>query len=828
MKTLLLALSLLSGSGFVAHATDPIVKTEPGVADARIVGKIIDEATNQPVDYATVSVKSLDDSTFFTGGLSGEGGKFNVEQLKPGKYEVVISFMGYNSITKTITIEARQKNFDLGEIKIKPTDASLKAVEITAAKPEMMVGIDRKVFDMEKNPITTGGTALDVLRQVPTLVVDIDGNISLRGSSNVTIFMNGKNTGISGTNLTQVLKSMPASTIKSVELITNPSAKYDAAGMNGIINIITKKQIAPGTYGSATLSVGNNNKYNASGSYNTSFGKLITSTNVGLNSNQYWHTAFNKRDNFIEGMAPFSVNNYRDGKVLNDGFNLSGTMDYTFDPKNSLSFNYWGGVMRGFLNEKNTYEFLDENKAALNRYQRVADNNFTSPSLDAGLTYNHNFDTEKKNELILSGNISYNKFPDNQNFKQQQLGLGGEDLGITTLDQHIDMTSITNNYTFQADYTKAVGESGKLEAGVKGNYRELDDNYKVDSLNHTTGIRDRNNLISNAFGYKELISAAYLNYSGSLGKWGYQGGLRAEQTDLQIFQAAVSADPIKRGYANLFPSGFISRKFEGDWETQLSYTKRINRPYSQFLNPFPDFSDPLNVRVGNPYLNAEYVNAYEGSVSKYWTAHSLTGTLFYRDIHAVFQRIREVDASGVSTVRLSNFGRAANMGLEMIARTRFFSWWTNTLNLNVYRTTLNGQTAARSYTTDALNWNVRIMSSFRFMKNADVQLSANYMAPYRLPQGYYYGYSGVDLGFKKDIWDGRASIGFNVQDLLNTRKFKVVSEDFSYKGRTEFKRESRWLSANFTWKFGKPGEGQQPRRSRRAQGGQGSEMNMGM
>jgi len=189
----------------------------------------------------------------------------------------------------------------------------LEAVQVTADQPTMMVGIDRKVFDVEKNTITTGGSALDVLRQIPILQVDVDGNISLRGSENVTIFINGKNTGISGQNLTQVLKSMPASSIKNVELITNPSAKYDAAGTSGIVNIVTKKGITPGKFGSATISVGNNNKYNASVSYNNTVGKLSTSTTAGMNSYQFAHTAFNLRDNFISGQPAFSTNNNRKG-----------------------------------------------------------------------------------------------------------------------------------------------------------------------------------------------------------------------------------------------------------------------------------------------------------------------------------------------------------------------------------------------------------------------------------------------------------------------------------------------------------------------------------
>ncbi|MES2627326.1 MAG: TonB-dependent receptor family protein [Bacteroidota bacterium] len=830
MKSLLLSV-FLAGSALVDAQTKNeslIAMVDPIAADARVVGKVLDGDQRVPLVYATITVKSLDEPGVVTGGLSSDGGKFLVDALKPGKYEVNISFIGYQTITKIITIDQKQKTVDLGEIVISADSKSLAGVEVTAKKQDMTIGIDRKVFDVEKNAITTGGTALDVLRQVPTLQVDIDGNISLRGSDNITIFMNGKNTGISGANLAQVLKSMPASSVKSVELITNPSAKYDAAGTSGIINIITKKNVEPGNFGSATVSVGNNNKYNANATYNTTSGKLSTSTTIGVNSNQFKHSAFSLRDNFNPEQASFSTNNYRNGKVTNDGVGMNGSVDYTFNPKNALSLSYWGGLGRGFLKEENRYEFLDANRNAYNRYNRFTDNHFTSPSADLNLTYTKTFDAERKNELVLSSNYSVSHFDDDQNYLQRQQNLGGEDAGLLPYDQHIDEMSRVNNYTFQADYTKAVGETMKLEAGAKSNIRRMNDSFEADSLNNATGIRERNNVLSNTFSYNEMVNAAYVNYSGSLGKWGYQGGVRAEHTGIEIYQQAVSAAPIRRNYANFFPSLFVNRKWEHDWETQLSYSRRINRPNSEFLNPFPDYTDPLNIRRGNPYLNPEFVNAYEASAMKYWTGHSLTVTGYYRDIRSVFQRIRQVNNEGVSVVEISNFGKAANMGAEIIARTTIKSWWTNTVNLNLFRTVLNGQTAVRDYATDAFNWNVRLMSSFRFMKNADLQVSAVYMAPYRIPQGYYYGYSGVDLGFKKEVFAGRGTFGVNVQDVFNTRKFKVISSDYNYSSRTEFKRESQWISANFTWKFGKPGEGQQPRRARRSGGSQGSEINVGM
>ncbi len=831
MKTILVLLSLYTvPCGLMANTSgDTITSTNPVDSEGRIVGRVVDGSTKQPVDYATVAVKSLTDSATVVGGLTAEGGKFNVDKLQPGKYEVSITFLGYQTLSKTVEITEKQKQLDLGEIKISPDEKTLEAVQVTADKQQMMMGIDRKVFDVEKNSITTGGTALDVLRQIPTLQVDVDGNISLRGSDNITIFINGKNTGISGQNLAQVLKSMPASSVKNVELITNPSAKYDAAGMNGIINIITKKSITPGNFGSATISVGNNDKYNLSGSWNATKGKLATSNTLSTNSFAFKHKAFNERDNFLEGQPAFSTNNKRKGLSVNDGVYLNGNVDYTFNPKNSLSFAYFGGVSRGRLTEINNYEFLNAAKQPYLLYNRTANNHFNSPNLDAGLTYTKNFDTEKKNELVISGNVSSNIFDDRQTYLQENLTLTGEGDGSNPYNQHIDLYSKTNNYTGQADYTKGIGENGKFEAGFKSNYRYLDNNLYSDSLNYSTGGRDKNTVISNDFSYNELINAAYLNYSGMLGKWGYQGGLRAEQTLLEIYQASVGNDPIKRDYTNIFPSVFLSRKWENGLETQVSYSKRINRPPSGFLNPFADYTDPLNVRMGNAYLKPEYVNAIESSVMKYWTAHSLTATVYYRNINSVFQRIREVNANGISKVSFNNFGHSNNMGVELIARNKITAWWINTTNFNLYRTVLEGQTAVKDYATDAINWNVRIMSSFRFWKNADIQLSGNYLAPVRIPQGYYYGFSGVDLGFKKDIWDGKASVGFNIQDILNTKKFYVSTKDFNYQGKTEFKRETQWVSVNFTYKFGKPGEGQQPRRNRQQQqGGGGQNQNMGL
>ncbi len=621
---------------------------------------------------------------------------------------------------------------------------------------------------------------------------------------------------------------MPASSIKSVELITNPSAKYDAAGMSGIVNIITKKNVVPGNFGSATVSIGNDNKYNANGSYNYSIGKLSTSTSFGINSNMFTHTAFNKRNNFIAGESPFSINNYRTGKQRNDGYSLNGNADYTFSEKSVLSFNYYISNGRGFLNETNNYEFLDSARTAYNRFSRTSDNHYINPNIDFGLSWTKQFDTEKKNELVLSANWAEGTFDDKQSYLQQQQTVSGESNGAKPYDQHINQTSHVFDYTLQADYTKQVGETGKIEAGLKSNIRLTDDTYIADSLNYATGNREQNNAISNLFTYDQIINAAYLNYSRAVGKFGVQGGLRAEQTMLSIYQKAVGPDAIKRDYTSFFPSLFINRKFEKAWESQISYSRRINRPYPQFLNPFPDFTDPLNIRTGNAYLNPEYLNAYEASLMKYWGRNSITVTGYYRDIRSAFQRIREVAPSGVSTVTLNNFGKAVNMGTEIVGRVSVTPWWTNTVNLNLYRTILQGQTAVRDYATDAFNWNVRLMSSIRFLKNADAQISANYNAPYRIPQGRYYGFSGVDVGARKEILAGRAAIGFSVQDVFNTRKFKVNSSDFNYSAKSEFKRESRWVTVNFTWNFGQTAQGQQRRKQILNPGGGGGNMNMGL
>lgn len=821
VKTILLSLLLLAtAAGLMAQ---PVTDGSPPAGEVK--GSVQDAATHQAVPYAAITLRHLRDTTFFTGTMADSAGRFSIDQLRPGPYRLQTSVVGYMPYTDTILVDPQHPQLQLGILSI-TSGRTLGEVEISDQRNEFQLEIDKKVFNVEKNSIAAGGSALDALRQVPTVNVDIDGNISLRGSENLLVFINGKPSGLTVQNRTQILQQIPASNIERIELITNPSAKYDADGMSGIINIVTKKSMPAGKFGSLTLGIGTFHKYNASGTLSIRGEKWGVTHTLGFRYNQHFGRGYNTRTNFLPGQPVYSNNQYTNGWRRNVSPTLTGNIDRYFGKKSTLSLNYMFSYGNENSPDSARFDFLDSTDWLYRQYYRYTDENTNNYTIDGGLTFNHKFPKQNR-ELTALTTVSYINNRKILGYRQQEwLLLGGADSSyLPRLSDNymydISLVSIT-----QLDYVHPFGKGFKVETGGKVSIRRFDSEFIADTFDYTQNRYQVDSSLTNHFIYLEDVNAVYGTFSGSVKKFGYQGGLRIEQTNIWGDQLASHISFTKH-YVNFFPSVFLSYKFTDVHQLQLSYSRRINRPWSGQLNPFAEYNDPLNLRRGNPDLNPENIDAVELTYNVQLKDHTFLTTGYFRYIDGLIQRYREVDSMGVSTVTFINFDYSMNFGVEFVARNRWFKWWSTTTNFNLFRNQVFGTTQSGELNATNFSYSIRLQSNWKLGKVAEVQMSFNYMGPNTFAQGVMAEMWNLDAALKFDLLKGRMNITLNVTDIFDTRRFAIRSFDDTFEGDVYRKRESRIGTLQFTYKFGSLQNNNTPQRRRGGQDG-GEIMDMGM
>lgn len=822
---------------FIVLLTVNIIKAQPprGLGNGQgqmpsitVKGKILDTQTGKPVEYATVAVVSLRDSSKIFGALTDDNGVFEIDQLLPGKYFIKAQFIGYKTLrTDTLKIAPSSESIDLGTFSLTPSSKMLEDVEVKGEKEIFQSSIDKKVFNVEKSNLAIGGSATDVMKQIPTVTLDQDGNISMRGNSNITVWINGKPSGMTGNSRQAILDQLPANSIESVELITNPSARYDAEGMGGIINIILKKNRADGINGTATAGFGtrdaynvSNKKYNDINKYNAAFtlnlktGKFNISTNYGYRYNHSWHIIDNQRLTLEK--SPYWMNQftYADN-LIGQNHNAGANIDYTINDKNTIGIGAFTGFNIG--NNPETIRTYWTDNEPLRNIQffrtRTLDNRSDGYNLDGNAYYRKNFD-KKGQELNISGSYSYSEHYQDGKFVQIDSAANLTQLSTIPSKTGLKTDGINNTAVFQVDYIHPMGEKTKLEFGAKSTYRHIFSGLLGDSISRSTfaTVTDYNR--TNDFVFMENVNAAYGILNQGLGKYGLQVGLRAEQTNISgtlLPNNFTSFNEIKNSqrYFNLFPSIHATRKLENEQELRASYSMRINRPGQEVLNPFPTWNNPLDLRYGNPLIKPEIVHSTELSYTKNWDKTSLILTGYFRQTDNTIQRVRRIDTTGTtpnisrgsSIMEFQNLSNSQNYGLEFILRNQITKWWNITTNINAFRNVINGLISNANFTGDG-----RIMSTMTVWKGINIQISGNYMLPRAMAQGTFQGFNGVDIGVRKDLFKNKAYIVVNLSDVFNTKNIQVEfnnGQSAGFSGGFFRQRETRVLTVNFTYKFGK-------------------------
>jgi outer membrane receptor protein involved in Fe transport len=778
---------------------------------AKITGKVIDAANNQTVPFATAVILNKQTKATVKVGQTDADGNLTIANLPAGVFTFKISYVGYQTMVRDSIRITGSSEVNLGTIRMRPAKGmALNEVVITGQKSAMQLGIDKKVFSVDQSLVSEGGSATDLLQNVPSVQTDIDGNVSLRGSAGVRVLIDGKPSLIAGGNVAQILQSIPASSIESVEVITNPSAKYDAEGQSGIINIVLKKNKKLGFNGNLALTAGNRSNYNANTSLSFQNDKVNLYGNYSYRTGKRIGGGYNNiRYLNATDINPTVFANQNTASESDErGHNVKAGIDYYLAPKSTLSFSGGFNIRDNQNNETLTIDQLNATGAPVQLSNRINNNNRSGQSYDLNLDFEQKFTKPKE---LLTFNFGFSQGV-NENFQKYNTdiynidGKPAEEL----IAQRNNGEGYNTNYNVQADYALPVGKGGKVEAGYRSQINLADNKTSAFLLNNYTGVLDRDFSLTNAFDSKEQIHALYVNYSNQINKFGYQIGLRGEDASLTTNSGVFDRGndlvytPGKIAYTRLYPSVYLTEKLSDAKQVQLSYSRRVNRPRGWDTNPYIDASDPLNFRQGNPNLKPEDVHAFELGYSQYWSKVSLISSVYYRLTNDVIQRVRsEPDVNGVSLTTPQNLTRNTSSGLELISKVDVLKAWNFTANVNLYQSKIQGVPEFGIIENSGFSWNANLTNNITLPHKITLQIRADYRAPEVMAQGKRNAMYGIDGGARYNFPNNKASLSLNVRDVFNTRKWSMVTQGATSIVDLQRYMQGRMGNLTFSYRFGK-------------------------
>lgn len=754
-------------------------------------GKIIDASNKTALGFA--SVKVFQNQKMIIGNVTNENGEFEFK-LIPGKYVLETDFIGYKKYT-SIEINLTETPLYLGEIAINASDNSLDELVVQGEKSSMELALDKRVFNVGKDLANAGGSAQDILINIPSVTVDPDGAIKLRGSSNVRILIDGKPSGMVSFKGGAGLRQLQASMIDRVEVITNPSARYEAEGQSGIINIILKKDSRQGFNGSFELIGGVPDNYGFAANVNYRHRKMNFFVNYGL---AYRWNPY-RGDMYQEVTAGDTLKILQQdntGDVSGLDNNIRAGIDYYFSENSILTGSYMYSKAGGIRYTKNIYnDFLNSSNNPLGSITRIQDEIESEPLSEYVLNYKRMF-KRKGQELIGQFRFLDHFENSDQTFTQTAvLPNGGMDAKNTLLQTSVN-DEYEKQYLFQLDYVQPFSKEGKMEFGARTSLRNMVNDFVVNDV--IDGKDVPIDWLDNYFIYDEDISAAYGIVSNKSKKVGYQLGLRSEWTSVTTtLQKTNEVNP--RKYFNLFPSAHFTYALDADNSLQLSYSRRIRRPVYNDLSPFMTLSDSRNFFSGNPNLNPEYSDVFEIGHLKNFEKGSITSSIFYRNSQDLIFSIRSVNDQGFSTSLPENLNSEKSYGIDFTSNYKLTKWWKMDLNFNLFHANIDGSNINEQYVAETNSWFARQTSRFTLKSGFDMQLRFNYEAAQKTAQGSRKAIYFFDYSLKKDILKKKGSVNFTVLDIFNTRWMRTISQGPGF--YTESNRQFRPRQINLTLSY---------------------------
>ncbi|WP_118193515.1 outer membrane beta-barrel family protein [Albibacterium indicum] len=768
-----------------------------------IQGKLIDQSTELAVDFASVAIFN-EANTQVAGMLSNENGGFSFDGLAGGEYIIRISFVGYEKYEAPVSLNASE-NKNLGTILLKPASAEeLDEVVIEAELPDMRLGIDRKVFNVSQSLVSEGGSATDLLANVPSLSVDMDGAVSLRGSNNVRILIDGKPSAMAGSDITQTLQSLPANSIQTIEVITNPSSKYDAEGQSGIINIVLKKNVRQGLNGIITASGGSYDNYDGGISLNYRDERFNYYGNYNFRKSNRVGDGFNKNTNLLNnGITENSSENSRKG----NGHSGKIGVDYNISERTTVGLSSNFSIRDNNRSEYLFYQYFNQPDLT-GTSDRTTEQNEDDLGYDVNLDLRHDFNRPGENLMV---NLSYGKSTEDgiQHFNQVFSESNQPD------DQRINNTSeVGINTNIQIDYVLPFDEEHRLEAGFRTSIRNDDEEQISDRFDLATNSFVRDYDLTNRFDLEDIVHSIYSNYQNKItDKLGFQVGLRLEQAYLNtVYESLDPSTPEderetegKLDYLRLYPSLFLTQELSEGEQLQASYTRRVRRPRGWQVNPFINISDPMNIRMGNPNLLPEDIHSFELSYAKFWPSITFTSSVYHRRVNDGVESIRaSVNEETSATVsQWYNISRNDATGFELISKITFSPKIDATANFNAFYNKYFGSEEHNLEPTDGFNWDANISSNVKITNDLTAQVRAQYNAPKTMAQGTSIASFVMDAGAKMDILNKRGSIMLNVRDLFNQRRWGGTTSTAQFSQEFERRWMRRMVTLSLSYRFGR-------------------------
>jgi len=782
---------------------------QSGGETVSVTGTVLDQETNQPLEYATLVLQSIENPEKVNGGITDIDGKFNV-QTAPGNYKISVEYISY----RPYVIEQRNLTgpTDLGTIKLQVDATQLEGVEVVGEKTTVEVRLDKKIYNIGKDITTSGGNVSDALNNVPSVTVDVDGAIALRGNSNVRILINGRPSALAGFGSTDALRQLPADAIESVEVITSPSARYDAAGTAGILNIILRKEKTLGFNGTINTSVGYPIASQVTANLNLRTDKFNIFTTLGYSyreppGNAFFDNAYTNGqfDRIIEDREIIRNDN---------GFNANLGMEYFLTEKSSIT----GSFFKRFsdeidLTENNTERFASG--VVDSRTFRMEEENEDDNSYQVSLNYQNKFDDEGH---LLTADFQYSKddeevftdigenrtFPDNLLLAQEKVEEG----------------ELQNEYLIQADYVLPMGES-QFEAGYRGTFEQEISSFRLDTLNQNTGQFELNQALTNTFTYDENVNALYTQYGDKLGeKFSYLLGLRFENT---VLKGKVTSDfdtseleellgegvdlNFDKDYPGLFPTLNLIYELGENENLSLGYNRRINRPRGFFINPFPSRSSRTNIFQGNPDLDPSFSNAFDLGYLKRWEKLTLTSSIYYQRETNAFEVVQEetgqVTSDGIRIIRSIpiNLSTEQRYGAEAAVLYNPTKWLRLNASFNFFGFDIDGLFNDVDFGTQNVSWFSRFSGKVSLPGKIDWQTNAFYRGPRQNAQTETKGILSINLAFSKDVLGDKGTVSLNVSDLLNSRKRQSFTQTPFFTSDSEFQWRERQINLSFMYRI---------------------------
>ncbi len=751
-------------------------------SELSISGTIID-SDKQTLSYVAIQGYSKFEDKIVKGDFSDEEGNFNLV-LPAGEFYIVLKYAGLTN--DTILLQQQSGDVKLGTITMQ-TIAELEAVEIVGQKAAMEYHLDKRVFNVGSDLNNQGANAVDVLENIPSITVDAEGNVSLRGNSNVRILIDGKMSGFASS--ADALKQLQADNIEKIEVITNASSRYDAQGEGGIINIVLKKNQTRGLNGSASIRGGYFPELGGDFRINYRRDKVNVFATYSINKNSIpgYSETYQRLNNADTAFVYRQNYEHRRRKLSNHG---SLGLDYYINEKNMLSTSF---TIRSGLGN-NSYD----------RYYENMDLN------DNPTGYNDRYEGQTELEDLLEANLSYTKKFNNKAewstdlkwFRDQDIERSNYSENSSTFQgeriEHSQVTMLENNFLAQSDFVLPFLKEGKFETGVRMQIRNMENNFRFGEW--VNADWNYPSLYNDRYKYNESVYAAYAMASNTWKKFSVQAGLRAEYSDISTLQISNN-NTIDKNYLDLFPSAAVSFKNTERQTFQLSYSRRISRPGQWDLMPYTKFGDNRERRVGNAYLNPEYTNSLEAGILQNWGSGSILGSVYYRNTTNKIERISTLGDDGIIYITPLNIALKDAYGVELNVTYTPANWFRLNSGFNFYEEVISGNFNNADFRRKNFTWTNRTSINLSFPKLFKSQIAFNYTAPSVRPQGKMLAIYHFDLGLSRDLMKGKATIGLNVRDLFNTRRWRMITDTPELYSESSTLWRPRTITLVFTYRF---------------------------